>query len=77
MRKNLVSLIIITLFACTPAKQSLDANYQSSEDSRLPKNVVLLIGDGMGLSQVSGAIYSSKQTLAFEAFTTPPCILTA
>lgn len=33
-----------------------------------PKNIVLLIGDGMGLSQISGAIYNSNKQLQFEKF---------
>ena len=34
-----------------------------------PKNIVLLIGDGMGLSQISTLIYSQKQPSSFEQFT--------
>ena len=34
-----------------------------------PKNIVLLIGDGMGLSQVSALIYSQKEQSSFEQFT--------
>jgi len=34
-----------------------------------PKNIVLLIGDGMGLSQMSALIYTQKQPSSFEQFT--------
>lgn len=33
-----------------------------------PKNVILMIGDGMGISQISAAIFSSDTALAFEQF---------
>lgn len=33
-----------------------------------PKNVVLLIGDGMGLSQISAALYDNNNRLALEKF---------
>jgi alkaline phosphatase len=33
-----------------------------------PKNIVLLIGDGMGLTQISSAIYASSTRLAIEQF---------
>ena len=31
-----------------------------------PKNIILMIGDGMGLSQITAAIYSSQKTLSLE-----------
>ncbi len=39
--------------------------------SRQPpvKNVILLIGDGMGLAQISAALYSNNNKLALEQFT--------
>ncbi len=33
-----------------------------------PKNIVLMIGDGMGLSQISAAMYSNNNRLALEQF---------
>lgn len=35
-----------------------------------PRNVVLMIGDGMGLNQVSAAMYSTSEPLALERFQT-------
>ena len=34
------------------------------------KNIILLIGDGMGLAQISAALYSNNNKLALEQFTT-------
>lgn len=33
-----------------------------------PRNVVLMIGDGMGLAQITAALYSNDNRLALEAF---------
>lgn len=33
-----------------------------------PKNVILLIGDGMGLPQITGAMYMNNNTTVFEKF---------
>lgn len=33
-----------------------------------PKNIILMIGDGMGLSQISAGLYSNGNKIAFEAF---------
>lgn len=33
-----------------------------------PKNIILYIGDGMGLSQISAGIYSNERSLHFERF---------
>ena len=33
-----------------------------------PKNIILMIGDGMGLNQISAAIYNTNKQLQFERF---------
>lgn len=43
-------------------------NAPEKSNKRKPKNVILLIGDGMGLSQVSYAIVESTERLNFERF---------
>ncbi len=67
MKKHfLVSLIlgsvILTLSSFNGPK------LKSKTSSTKPKNVILLIGDGMGLSQVSYAIIESNERLNFERF---------
>lgn len=39
-----------------------------AKEKHVPKNVILLIGDGMGLSQVSTPYYFSKEPPAFNRF---------
>lgn len=41
-----------------------------AQESPKPKNIVLLIGDGMGLSQVSASLFYNKETTNFERFST-------
>ena len=40
----------------------------NEESGRSPKNVILMIGDGMGLSQVSSPYYFSEEPPAFNRF---------
>lgn len=39
-----------------------------SQPGKRPKNIILMIGDGMGLSQVSAALYANNNTLNLERF---------
>ena len=59
-------LIVLTstllLFASCAKQQSTDSSITS------PKNIILLIGDGMGLSEVSASIYYNDTTSNFENF---------
>ena len=59
-------VLIVGLSACTPQQQLVDRS--NNLDQKRPKNIILMIGDGMGLSQVSAGIYSSKRGLNIERF---------
>jgi alkaline phosphatase len=51
-----ILLLVICCFSCTMfRRQSID--YQSVEFKERPKNIILLIGDGMATAQVSAHIY--------------------
>lgn len=64
MKKSLFLLIlIIGLFACSTQKNV--AGKQQSISER-PLNVIFLIGDGMGLSQITAGLYSNNNKLNFE-----------
>jgi len=39
-----------------------------AQDRERPKNIVLMIGDGMGLTQISAAMYNQNQPLNLERF---------
>ena len=62
MKKVLVLILGITLIGCS----SLDSQTQQPET---PKNIILLIGDGMGLSAVSTGFYYGEQESVFTRFT--------
>ena len=58
--------ILITLFfvsACSNSKQEL------STEPNLPKNIIFMIGDGMGVAQIQAAMTANGNKLNFERFT--------
>lgn len=61
-------LLLFTLCFVMPSgiAQTKKENYTGKK----PKNIILLIGDGMGLSEVSAAIYYKEGTPNFERFST-------
>lgn len=70
---GLVFIMCLMLTSCVTVKVSDNsvAPQQKSENQKKPKNIILLIGDGMGLSQVSSAIYYKKDGRPnFERFGT-------
>ncbi|MDN3724780.1 alkaline phosphatase [Aequorivita sp. SDUM287046] len=60
--------IISTSCVSVQVKDNTVANISS--EVKKPKNIILLIGDGMGLSQVSAAIYYKNGKPNFERFGT-------
>lgn len=56
-------LISFALISCEVTKEvtTVTVHSERSKTPDKPKNIVLLIGDGMGLSQVSSAIYYKKE----------------
>lgn len=63
----LVALTIAGLLSCNSTKKNATQELPAPLLEK-PKNVILIIGDGMGLSQISGLIYSQKESNSFEAF---------
>ncbi len=64
MRLNslLLALSIFLISGCNPPKQVPEVSPQK------PKNVIFMIGDGMGLAQIQAAITAHTQSLNFERF---------
>jgi len=56
--------------------QSLKINGDAPRNEK-PKNIILLIGDGMGLSQVSASLYFNENSSNFERFETIGLIKTS
>lgn len=63
-----VSLVLTLLAMGCASKKPLVVEGTSS--SKQTKNVILLIGDGMGLAQMSTPFYYSDSTVNFQRFTT-------
>ncbi len=59
---RIVTLIILVLFAGKANAQ------EQAQENKKPLNVILLIGDGMGLSQVSAGLYFQDRSSSFERF---------
>ncbi|MEO1263159.1 MAG: alkaline phosphatase [Bacteroidota bacterium] len=55
-------LTISTSYSVNVGKANLDV------PSAYPKNIILLIGDGMGVGQISGALYNHNKKLTLESF---------
>lgn len=60
MIRHIIFVALICLFNHT--------QIAAQNDTIRPKNVIIFIGDGMGLSQISSNILSSKRKTAFESF---------
>jgi len=66
MPNKQVLFIILVIFGCSSPKATL--NDLPTTGVKVPKNVILMIGDGMGLSQISAAMYSKSRSLNIEEF---------
>ncbi len=65
LNKALLILCVLVIFPSCNAQKSSN---NSDDISNSPRNVILLIGDGMGLSQVSSSFYFGDHKPNFERF---------
>ncbi len=80
MKKLLISACAVAFFStCTPPARVSDmptntpvVNEKSIKNvalrPRKPKNIILMIGDGMGLSQITAGLYHNNNKLSLEEF---------
>ncbi|MEM9917011.1 MAG: alkaline phosphatase, partial [Bacteroidota bacterium] len=73
----LLLLLTAALFACTPKAAIIPNDVPPAYDNNVapkkepiqkPKNIILLIGDGMGLTQITAAMYRNGNRLNLERF---------
>jgi alkaline phosphatase len=66
-RKTLVGqfLVIFFLTSCSVSQPEIITQVDPNQEV---KNIILMIGDGMGLAQISAAAYSGIDRLSFENF---------
>ena len=62
-------LLLAGLSSCEPSRQATNPSPSSDRMPAVkPQNVILLIGDGMGLPQITGAMYMNNNKTVFERF---------
>lgn len=66
--KELLGGILVLCILMVFGTESLAQSNQENAKVKYPKNVILLIGDGMGLSQVSSPYFFSEEAPAFNRF---------
>jgi alkaline phosphatase len=74
MKKFLLFTLLLSLAACTPRQGSGPTNPRSGAPAdtaffQPPNNIVLMIGDGMGLTQITAGMYMNGNRLNLEEFT--------
>jgi alkaline phosphatase len=75
MKKINLFIIICFLMSCAAPKKQINANQviPKSEYANLkidrPKNIILMIGDGMGLGQITAGMYMNNNCLELERCT--------
>ncbi|MFO7668254.1 MAG: alkaline phosphatase [Bacteroidales bacterium] len=62
MKYSIAAVLLLATFACTSIQNSRDKTPET------PTNIIFLIGDGMGLSEVSTAFYFSEEPSQFNRF---------
>ena len=58
--------LLISILVLGACKSGLEQTQASSKFPKKPKNVILMIGDGMGLSQITAGMYSNNNRLNLE-----------
>jgi alkaline phosphatase len=58
-------LVIIFLTSCSVSQPEIITQVDTNQEV---KNIILMIGDGMGLAQISAAAYSGVDRISFENF---------
>ncbi len=69
--KIMLATIAIFLVACQAPKkavQSVPPEMTIEDEKSVAKNVIFMVGDGMGLSQITAGMYANNNSIAFEKF---------
>ena len=69
MLKNcLFFFLLLAITACDTTKKPVTRAEMKALSEERPKNIILMIGDGMGLSQISAGMYANGNELELEKF---------
>ncbi len=74
---TILLVFVLTFTSCVSVQVKDNTVSHISSEVKRPKNIILLIGDGMGLSQISAAIYYKDGKPNFERFQTIGLIKTS
>lgn len=71
MKRVFLAIMVIAFFnSCDPAGRINSGNKAESYSGKKPKNIILMIGDGMGLTQITAGLYQNGNKLRLEEFKT-------
>lgn len=65
--RQILLLFVLIFCSCAGARQH-EVDYAAAPFAARPKNIILLIGDGMGLAQVSAGYYFNNKKLNLQQF---------
>ena len=73
---TLAMCLLLAITACTPPPNStlptssdlpvVPASYEYLTPNARPKNIILMIGDGMGLTQITAGLYSNGNHYCYD-----------
>ncbi len=69
MKSIFFPILIILIFSCDSSKRVIPPKTQKiASPIKKPKNIIFLIGDGMGISQITAGLFSNNNKLNLEEF---------
>ncbi|MFT4974075.1 MAG: alkaline phosphatase, partial [Saprospiraceae bacterium] len=68
IQKLFFFVFFITIFGNCKSPTPAEVTVTPIQFSKKPKNIILMIGDGMGLGQISASVYNTKKKQPFEIF---------
>lgn len=75
MKHLLICLILLSFFGCQSDTKKSDgqtetvkASMSNQKSNSKPKNIILMVGDGMGITQITAGLYSNGNQLNLERF---------
>ncbi|MEM1318656.1 MAG: alkaline phosphatase [Bacteroidota bacterium] len=66
MKRLSMLLLILVIAACNPIEIAMGDRSPTLTKSNQPKNIILMVGDGMGLTQITAGMYTNGNQLQLE-----------
>ncbi len=68
VKSALCFVVLLIVTSSCKTQKNIPESTNIFADNQYPKNIILMIGDGMGLTQITAAMYASKRPLNLERF---------